>query len=116
MRFFLDENFPRAAADLLTSAGHDCSRALEHFPAGARDNVLFAKAQELNAIFITTDRDFFHTVPWLHARHAGVIAITLAQPNRTALLARLQDALGLLQGREPFHRVWLLTDDRLFER
>ena len=116
MRFFLDENFPRAAEDVLISAGHECSRALQHFPAGAHDDELFAKAQELDAVFVTTDRDFFHTVPWLHARHAGVIAITLSQPNRARLLARLRDALRLLEGRGDFHQVWLLTDDRRFER
>ncbi len=116
MRFFLDENFPRAAVDELTAAGHECSRALEHFSAGTPDDDLFAKAQELGAIFVTTDRDFFHTVPWLHNRHAGVIAITLAQPNRAALLGRLRDAVARLHGQKSFHRVWLLTDDRLFER
>jgi predicted nuclease of predicted toxin-antitoxin system len=116
VRFFLDENFPRAAAEELTAAGHACSRTLEHFPPGSPDDDLFAKAQELGAIFVTTDRDFFHTIPWLHERHAGVIAITLAQPNRAALLARLRDAVRLLEGREAFHQVWLLTDDRLFER
>jgi len=104
VRFFLDENFPRAAVGELTAAGHACSRALDHFPAGTTDDDLFAKAQELCAIFVTTDRDFFHTVPWLHNHHAGVIAITLAQPNRAALLARLRDAVGRLHGRDSFHR------------
>ncbi len=116
MRFLLDENFPRAAADLLVAAGHECSRALEHFPPGRADDLLFAKAQELGAVFVTTDRDFFHTIPWLHDRHCGVIAITLSQPNRAALLARLQDALGRLRNETEFRRVWLFTDDRLFER
>lgn len=116
MRFFLDENFPRAAAAQLAAAGHECTRALDCFSPGAADDELFARAQELGAVFVTTDRDFFHTIPWLHARHAGVIAITLAQPNRAALLARLRDAISRLEGRESFHQVWLLTDDRLFER
>lgn len=49
-------------------------------------------------------------------RHAGVIAITLAQPNRAALLSHLKDAVERLRTEEEFHRVWLLTDDRLFER
>jgi predicted nuclease of predicted toxin-antitoxin system len=116
VRFFLDENFPRAAVEELQAAGHECSRTLEHFVAGATDDELFSKAQELGAVFVTTDRDFFHTVPWLHDRHAGVIAITLAQPNRAALLTRLTDAVRRLKGQPSFHRVWLLTDDRLFER
>ncbi len=116
MRFFLDENFPRAAQEHLVTAGHDCTRALDHFSPGATDEELFARAQELGAIFVTTDRDFFHTIPWLHERHAGVIAIALAQPNRDALLARLNDALQLWPEGVGTPRVWLLTDERLFER
>jgi hypothetical protein len=100
----------------LLAAGHVCCRALDYFPPGASDEKLFAKAQELEAVFVTTDRDSFHTIPWLHARHAGVIAITLAQPNRAALLSRLKDAVERMRSEKEFHRVWLLTDDRLFER
>lgn len=116
MRFFLDENFPRAAVGELVQAGHECSRALDHFPRGASDEAIFAKAQELGAVLVTTDRDFFHTVPWLHGKHAGVIAITLAQPNRAALLERLRDAVARLHGKDRFQGVWLLTENRLFER
>jgi len=116
VRFFLDENFPRAAAQLLAAAGHECSRALDYFPPGAADDALFAKAQALGAVFVTTDRDFFHTIPWLHNNHAGVIVVTLAQPDREALLARLGDALRRREGVAGFNKVWLLTDDRLFER
>ena len=116
MRFLLDENFPRAAVDELVQAGHECSRALDHFPRGASDEAIFAKAQEFGAILVTTDRDFFHTVPWVHETHAGVIAITLAQPNRAALLARLRDAVARLDGKNRFRGVWLLTEDRVYER
>ncbi len=116
MNFFLDENIPRAAVDELIGRGHRCSRALDHFPPGTPDEELFAKAQVLGAVFVTTDRDFFHTIPLLYAQHCGVIALTLRQPNRAALLSRLADAVNRLPVDGSFQRVWLLTDDRLYER
>lgn len=63
MKFFLDENFPRPAVPLLQAAGHETVHALERFAPGTEDDRLFARAQEEGAIFLTTDKDFFHTVP-----------------------------------------------------
>ena len=45
-----------------------------------------------------------------------MIALTLRQPNRAALLSRLVDAVQRLPVDGSFQRVWLLTDDRLYER
>jgi predicted nuclease of predicted toxin-antitoxin system len=52
----------------LQVAGHKASHALDSFPQGAPDGKLFAHAQEQNAIFVTTDKDFFHTIPLSFAR------------------------------------------------
>jgi len=45
-----------------------------------------------------------------------VIVVTPAQPDREALLARLDDALRRREGVAGFNKVRLLTDDRLFGR
>jgi predicted nuclease of predicted toxin-antitoxin system len=102
MRFFLDENFPRPAITFLESAGHSASHALQSFPPGTGDTKLFAYAQEQKAIFVTTDKDFFHTVPLAFERHSGAIVITLRRPNRAELLRRLAEALALL-GEKDLH-------------
>ena len=60
MKFFLDENFPRPAIAQLVSAGYSASHTLDHFPPGTADDKLFDHAQQAGAIFITTDKDFFH--------------------------------------------------------
>ncbi|HUA65167.1 MAG TPA: DUF5615 family PIN-like protein [Alphaproteobacteria bacterium] len=88
MNFFLDENFPRPALTFLTSAGHSASHALQHFPLGTPDEILFAHAQEKKAVFVTTDRDFFHTIPLAYEHHSGAIVITLRKPNRADLIRR----------------------------
>jgi predicted nuclease of predicted toxin-antitoxin system len=116
MRFFLDENFPRTAITFLESAGHVGSHALQSFNPGAADTKLFAHAQEQKATFITTDKDFFHTVPLAFARHNGAIVITLRKPNRADLLRRLADALALLGDRDLQDTVWLVTETRIRSR
>ncbi len=89
MKFFLDENFPRSAKSLLVSDGHEVLDALDFFDPGAEDGLLFAKAQELGAVFLTTDRDFFHTAPSWVDSHAGIIVIALRQPTRARIISRL---------------------------
>ncbi len=89
MRFLLDENFPRAAKTMLEQSGHVVYDMRDILESGADDNSVFRKAQELDAVLLTTDRDFFHTVSYLWHEHSGVIVIALRQPNREAILARL---------------------------
>ncbi|HEX7570190.1 MAG TPA: DUF5615 family PIN-like protein [Verrucomicrobiae bacterium] len=116
MNFFLDENFPRPALVQLQSAGHTAVHALETFPPGTADDQLFAHAQQESAIFITTDKDFFHTIPLAFAQHQGAIVITLRRPNRDELLRRLADALAALGERKLDNSVWLVTDTRIYSR
>ncbi|MCL1888221.1 MAG: hypothetical protein FWF96_05065, partial [Kiritimatiellaeota bacterium] len=51
---------------------------------------VFRLAQKHRAVFLTTDKDFYHTIPFLHPSHHGVVVVSLHQPNRQALLGRLQ--------------------------
>lgn len=59
MKFFLDENFPKSAVTWLMQFGHEVFDLRGNDAEGIPDHELFAKAQELNAIILTTDRDFF---------------------------------------------------------
>jgi predicted nuclease of predicted toxin-antitoxin system len=89
MKFFLDENFPKAAHALLANLGHQVFDLRGSAKEGNSDPEIFLEAQILQAVFLTTDRDFFHTIPHLHRHHAGVIVIALKQPNRRNILERL---------------------------
>ena len=110
MKFFLDENFPKSAATWL--AQFECEvfdlRGTED--EGMPDCDLFARAQELNAIILTTDRDFFHTVPHLFERHAGVLVVALRQPNRKNIMGKLEWALKHFSPSEFTNRVIQLRD------
>lgn len=100
MKFFLDENFPKAAAGMLESLGHVVFDLRGTEREGSTDPEIFADAQQRGAIFLTTDRDFFHTIPHLFPHHEGVIVIALRQPNRAAILQKLSWILERLQPTE----------------
>jgi len=90
MRFLIDENFPRSASAVLTEAGHEVLFVDDVCDFGADDELVFAAAQERGAIVLTSDRDFYHTIPLLHPVHCGIVVISLRQPNRASILSRLK--------------------------
>ena len=110
MNFLLDENFPKAAASVLLDAGHCVIDVRGTMEEGMDDPSLFAKAQHLNAVLLTTDRDFFHTIPHLFDSHAGVVVIALRQPNRAAILTRLEWLLSHVHSGDFASRVFQLRD------
>ena len=89
MKFLLDENFPCSAAEVIASSGHVPLMLKDFCDSGESDEVIFDIAQSQEAIILTSDRDFYHTVPLLHPRHHGIVVISLRQPNRKAILERL---------------------------
>lgn len=90
MKILLDENFPKSAADVIAAAGHEVFSFADVCEFGADDEVVFDRAQKLGAVILTSDRDFYHTVPLIHPEHCGIIVVALRQPNRKAILTRLQ--------------------------
>ena len=109
MNFFLDENFPVTASELLIEAGHRCNRILDFEPQGRDDKTVFEQAQAFEAVLLSTDKDFFHTVPFLFNSHAGVVVIALRQPNRRAILERLIWFLANIPT-DMSNKVYLLRD------
>lgn len=110
MNFLLDENFPKSAADFLQEAGHCSFKLLELAEQGTVDRGVFELAQQKQAVLLTTDRDFFHTIPWLFAEHHGVVVVALKQPNRAGILAKLKWILEKLPPRDFRNRVFQLRD------
>lgn len=90
MKFFLDENFPRSVVDIIVAAGHEVIAFTDLCEFGDDDESVFAAAQSMGAVILTSDRDFYHTMPLLHPDHAGIVVIALRQPNRASIRLRLQ--------------------------
>ena len=110
MRFFLDENFPKAAASLISARGHQSVDIRGTDQEGADDDTIFQLAQEHAAVFLTTDRDFFHTVPLLVTGHHGVVVVALRQPSRQGILNRLEWLLDHVESTAFKNRVFELRD------
>jgi len=110
MRFFLDENFPKAARALLSREGHESVDIRGTEKEGSDDNDLFLMAQDVHAVLLTTDKDFFHTIPHLYPRHCGVVVIALHQPDRESILTKLSWLLTHLTAEQIEGRVFLLRD------
>ncbi len=89
MKFLLDENFPKSAEKILTSLNHTVIDIRGTDLQGSDDLHLFRLAQQHQAVLLTTDRDFYHTVSLQQPRHFGVVVIALKQPNRHSILVRL---------------------------
>jgi len=109
VKVLLDENFPRSAIDVVEEAGHEAASFPDACNYGDSDETVFARAQELGAVILTSDRDFYHTVPLVHPHHHGIVVVALRQPNRAAILSRLSWFFS--QFDEPLtDRVFILRD------
>lgn len=109
MKILLDENFPKSAVDTIVEAGYEPIAFDSVLSYGANDEEVFATAQSLGAILLTSDRDFYHTVPLLHPCHHGIIVVALRQPNRAAIQQRLSWLLETFT--ESFeNKVFILRD------
>ena len=116
LRFYLDENFPVIIGSRLAAAGHRVFRAIDLHPRGTADEILFRDAQSKAAIFLTTDKDFFHTVPFLFPqRKAPVVAITLARANTEAIWTRLV-AWSTSISESDMTAIFLVKDTRILRR
>ena len=110
MRFFLDENFPKAAISLLERAGHQCFDPRGTPLEGVEDDVLLEEASRTRSVFLTTDRDFYHTLQHRFSDHAGIVVIALKKPNRQALIDRLTWLLKNIDETELPGRAFQLRD------
>ncbi|MBD3393374.1 MAG: hypothetical protein GF410_15265 [Chitinivibrionales bacterium] len=81
---------------------------------GAADTWLFEQAQKVGAVFVTTDKDFYHTIPTRFTKHHGAIVIALRHPNGPAILAKFEAALRFIQTFDLQSNVILFTDNRLY--
>jgi len=113
MKFFLDENFPKAATNLLERLGHESHDARGTELEGFHDAGLVQRALELGAVIHTTDRDFFYNLRHQHPNHAGIVIIALKKSNRLAILRRFEWVLDSIPEQELPRRAFQLRDTTL---
>jgi predicted nuclease of predicted toxin-antitoxin system len=111
MIFFLDENFPKTVAKQSSLSKHKIIDICETDKTGLGDIAIFKLAQEHEPIFLTTDMDFFHTIPFHFPQHSGVIIVALNQPNRKRILEKIAWCLENKDLTDIANKVILLKDN-----
>ncbi|HTB83239.1 MAG TPA: DUF5615 family PIN-like protein [Candidatus Sulfotelmatobacter sp.] len=111
MKFLLDANMPRSAANGLRELGHEVEDVRDVLPPGADDATIAAHAKTGQQVLITRDFDFADIRNYPPAEFTGIIVLELpedaiaAQINRTLrsfvsqaeLLARLPGRLAIVE-------------------
>lgn len=110
MRLYFDENFPKSGHELAERRGIECFDHRGTELEGIADSGLFDLAQQREAVLVTTDRDFYHTIPILRPEHFGILVIALKQPNRANILSRFTWALDHFEPEEFKNRAFSLRD------
>lgn len=90
MNFFLDENFPKSAEIILINNNHLVFDIRGTDNEGMADLLIFELSKKNNAVFLTTDKDFYHTIHLLSKPHYGIVVIALSQPNAAKIISKLQ--------------------------
>ena len=115
MIFYLDENFPKAACQLLEKYGHQWHDHRGTVSEGMEDAALLQAARNLDAVLLSTDRDFYHSFRPV-ADEPGAIVIALKQPNRESILKRLEWVLSNISEESLRGRVFQLRDQTVVMR
>jgi len=110
MKFLLDENFPKSAITFLEQLGHECHDIRGSSLEGCSDAEVVREALRLEAVILTTDRDFYHSLPVEFPDHYGFVVVALRQPSRTAIMDRLEWLLSEVDESDFAARAFQLRD------
>jgi predicted nuclease of predicted toxin-antitoxin system len=112
MKFFLDENFPKKVTSVLEQLGHTVFDIRGTSQEGISDTEIFSLAKKVKAIFLTSDKDFYHTIHLTEKPHYGIIVIALRQPNSNAILEKINWVLDNIEKFSFNDECLLITDKK----
>jgi predicted nuclease of predicted toxin-antitoxin system len=114
VKFKLDENLSRLAADLIHAAGHDAVTVASQGLRGAADETLFEVCRRESRALVTLDRDFGQVLRYPPAASAGIVVLEIGpRATHRALLDRVREFLALLNTRSPAGELWIVEPGRL---
>lgn len=111
MKFFLDENFPKKVTSVLEKQGHTVFDIRGTAQEGISDTKIFSMSKKEKAIFLTSDKDFYHTIHLTEKPHYGIIVIALRQPNAERILEKISWILDNVE-KFTFNNECLLITDK----
>ena len=112
LRFFIDQCVPNSIVKILRDAGYEVFVLGDFIPIDSPDQVVIAKAQELQAILVSLNGDFADIVTYPPSDYQGIISIQLKNhpeiiPN---LMARVIDYLSLHNRGEHYQGKLLIVE------
>ena len=115
MRFKLDENLGRAAAEALARVGHDVATVQGQKLSGAADGALILKCRREARCLVTLDLEFGNPLLYKPSDYAGIVVLRLPpQPTLQALLDAVDTlAAALAGGRGVNGKLWVVQRGRV---
>jgi len=114
VKFKLDGNLSRRAADLFRAAGHDAVTAVGQGLRGAADERLFEVCKGESRTLVTLDRDFGQVLRYPPAASAGIVVLEIGpRATHAALLDRVRELISVLNTRSPEGALWIVEPGRL---
>jgi predicted nuclease of predicted toxin-antitoxin system len=114
VKFKLDENLGRRAADLIRAAGHDAVTVADQGLRGEADETLFEVCVRENRALVTLHRDFGQVLRYPPAASAGIVVLEIGRRvTHAALLDRVRELVTVLKTRSPEGALWIVEPDRL---
>lgn len=75
LRFFADHCISNFIIQVLRDAGYEVFRLRDYIPTDSADTVVISKAQELDSILVSLNKDFVDIVTYPPANYKGIIAL-----------------------------------------
>lgn len=94
MRIKLDENLPRRAGPVLTSAGHDVDSVEDEGRTGADDPAVSEAATADGRLVITLDRGFGDIQRYPPGSHAGILVLRVDDQSAASVVDTLAQLLA----------------------
>ena len=91
LRFFADHCVPNSVIQVLQGSGYEVLRLRDYLPADSSDQLVIAKAKELNAILLSLNGDFADIVTYPPNRFKGIIALQVR--NHPEIIPQLLERL-----------------------
>jgi predicted nuclease of predicted toxin-antitoxin system len=113
VRFKLDENLPRDAAELFLRSGHEIETVLDEQLGGQLDTTVFDACQTEGRVLVTFDLDFADIRRYPPATHSGVWVLRPATQSVGSTISLLRGALATLDREPVSQHLWIVEPERI---
>lgn len=112
LRFFADHCTPSLIINTLRSAGYEVLLLREHIAKDSPDQLVIAKAQELDSILLSLNGDFSDIVAYPPSHFIGIIALQIRNHPEIIpqLIERLKDYLSIHPSMDHYKGKLLLVE------